>query len=46
MSKAYVVSKAMGDTRSLEARGPNIVSGDYGATKLKMKNKIGQKDQA
>lgn len=28
--KAHVVSKAMGNTRSLEACGPNIVSGDYG----------------
>lgn len=31
MSKAQVVSKAMGDTKSLEAYGPNIVSGDNGS---------------
>lgn len=46
MSKVYVVAKAMSNTRSLEACGPNIVSGDCRATELNMKNKKEQKDQA
>lgn len=28
--KVHFVSKSMGNTRNLEACGPNIVSGDYG----------------